>query len=140
MLPPGAMDKAGRLGRSFDGWVSNADRECDPDGNCRAVTGTGMHPSIKQRGSAEDSGNRRNAGRPLRRRAGKMFDPDGYRRRGVAEGIFGAGEAAGRRLRCRYGREPARGRPGTAPAIARDACAPSRIRRTVGNGRMPTLA
>ena len=37
-------------------------------------------------------------------------------------------------------REPARERSGTVPAIARDACAPSRIRCTVGNGRMPAMA
>ena len=37
------------LGRSFDGWAFNAGRGCDPDGNCRAVIGMGMHPSIKPR-------------------------------------------------------------------------------------------
>ena len=69
-----------------------------------------------------------------------MFDPDGYRRRGVVEGIFGAGEAAGHRLRCRYGKEPAREVSGTALAIASGVGAPNRIRRTVGSGRMPAMA
>ena len=100
----------------------------------------GMHPNIKQRRSAGNSGNRRNVGRPFRRRAEKMFDPDGYKRRGMVEGIFGAEETAGHRLRCRYRKEPARERFGTVLAIARDACAPSRIRCTVENGRMPTMA
>ena len=139
-VPPSLLDKADRLGRSFDGWVFNADRGYDPDGNCRAVIGVGMRPDIKQRRGAGNSGDRRNAGRAFRRRAGEMFDPDGYKRRGMAEGISGAGEAAGRRLRCRYRKEPARERSGTVPAIARDACAPSRVRCTVGNGRMPTMA
>ena len=87
---PCLLAKAGRLGRSFEGWVFNADKGYDSDGNCSAVIGMGMHPNIKQGRSAGNSGNRRNAGRPFWRRAGKMFDPDGYRRRGMVEGIFGA--------------------------------------------------
>ena len=96
---PSLLDKAGRLGRSFYGWVFNAGKGYDSDGDRRAVTGMGMHPNIKQRGSAGNSGSRGSAGRPSRRRAGEMFDPDGCKRRGMVEGIFGAGEAAGRRYR-----------------------------------------
>ena len=139
-VPPSLLSKAGRLGRSFDGWVFNADNVYDSDGNCGAVIGMGMHPDIKQRRGAENSSNRSNAGRPSRRRAGKMFDPDDYRRRSMVEGIFSAGESGGRRPRYRYRKEPARKRFGTALAIARDACAPIHIRCAVENGRMPTVA
>ena len=137
---PSLLSKAGKLGRSFDGWVFNADKGYDPDGNCRAVIGMGMHPNIKQRRGAENSGNRRNVGRPFRRRAGEMFDPDGYRRRGMVEGIFGAEGTAGHRLRCRYRKESSRERFGTVLAIAWNVCALNRIRCTVENGRMPTMA
>ena len=137
---PYLLDKAGKLGRSFDGWMFNADKGYDSDSNCRAVIGMGMHPNIKQRRSAENSGNRRNVGRPFRRRAGEMFDPDGYKRRGMVEGIFGAEEAAGHRLRCRYRKESTRERFGTVLAIAWNVCALNRIRCTVENGRMPTMA
>ena len=100
----------------------------------------GMHPNIKQVRGAGNSGSRRNAGRPFRRMAGKMFDPDGYKRRGMVEGIFGAEETAGHRLRCRYRKESTRERFGTVLAIAWNLCAPSRIWCTVENGRMPTMA
>ena len=95
------------------------------------------HKAEEGRGEQRQQGERRQA---VPAQAGKMFDPDCYRRRGVCVwGIFGAGEAAGRWLRCRY-RESTRERSGTALAIARDAGALNRIRCTVENGRMPTMA
>ena len=40
-VPPSLLAKAGRLGRSFGGWVFNAGKGYDPDGNCGAVIGVG---------------------------------------------------------------------------------------------------
>ena len=85
-----------RLGIPVRGSVFCADRGYDSDENCRAVFGMGMIPHIKQRKNATNRGKR------YRRQAGRMFDEEVYRYRGLVEGIFGAEEAEGHRLCCRY--------------------------------------
>ena len=90
-------------------------------------------------GGAGNGGNRGNTGGPFRRRAGKVPDPDRYRRRGMVEGYSAPGRRAATGCAAGTG-ESARERFGIVLAIARDAGALNRIRRTVGNGRMPTMA
>ena len=83
----------------------------DSDQNCEAVFDMGMLPNILQRKS-ENSGDRRNVGKPSRRRAGEMFDPVRYQKRKMIEWIFGAEESSNRRLRCRFRKKGTRERFG----------------------------
>ena len=54
-----------------------------------------MIPNIKQRKDATSQG------KPSRKKAAGLFNPDEYRLRALIEGIFGAEETRGHQLRCR---------------------------------------
>ena len=57
-------------------------------------------------------------GRPSRRRAAELHDPEEHKLCGMIEGIFGAEEAGGNRPHCRFSREDNRRRFGRGRAIA----------------------
>lgn len=139
MLRP-LLAKVAKIGRSFEGWLFNADRGYDSDANCELVFGAGMLPNIKQRKSVANSGNARNRGKPARRRAGELFDPEKYKRRGMIEGIFGAEEMAGHRLHCRYRKKEAQVRFGLLLGITWNICVLNRIRCSLELGHRPTMA
>ena len=74
----------------------HADREYDSDYNCGILFKMGMTPNIKQRMTAV------NLGRSNRSRAAKLFDKDGYKQRGMIEGIFWSEESKRHQLHCRF--------------------------------------
>ena len=59
-----------------------------------------------------------NRDKPHRRRAARAYDAEEYRNRGRCEGIFGAEEARGHRLHCRFIREDNQRRFAKGRAIA----------------------
>ena len=122
------LEKSKKLGRSFAGWMFHADSGYDSDLNCKAIFNMGMHPNIKQRKSRKNSGNRRNVGKPFRRRAAEMFDPARFQRRKMIEGIFGAEESSNHRLYCRHRKKETQKMFGLLLAITWNACALNRIR------------
>lgn len=125
---PSLLEKSKKLGRSFAGWMFHADKGYDSDLNCKAVFDMEMRPNIPQRKSRKNSGNRKNVGKPFRRRAAEMFDPARYQRRKMIEGIFGAEESSNHRLKCRYRKKETQERFGLLLAITWNACALNRIR------------
>ena len=121
------LEKSKKLGRSFAGWMLHADKGYDSDQNCEAVFKMGMRPNIAQRKSEKNSGDRRNVGKPFRRRAGEMFDPARYPKRKMVEGIFGAEESSNHRLRCRFRKKGTQERFGPLLAITWNARTLNRI-------------
>lgn len=113
---PAMLGRIRLAGFDLSGRRFNADRAYDSDLNCAMAFDMEMIPNIKQRGSVH--GNRRSRGRPSRRRAAGLYDPEEYKLRGMIEGIFGAEEARGHRLHCRFVREDNRRRFGMGRAIA----------------------
>ena len=97
----------GSSGRRF-----NADRGYDSDANYGVVFLHGMIPNIKQR---KDAANR---GKPSRKKAAGLFNPDEYRLRTLMEGIFGAEETRGHQLHYRLVRADNRGRFAKGRAVA----------------------
>ena len=137
---PALLAKSRKMGRSFAGWAFHADRGYDSDQNCKAVFDMGMRPNILQRKSEENSGNRRNVGKPFRRRAAEMFDPARYERRRMIEGIFGAEESNNHRLRCRYRKKGTQERFGALLALTWNACALNRILCAAERAAAPAAA
>lgn len=99
------------------GRIVNADRGYDSDHNCEKTFESGMIPNIKQRRPASGS-TRTNRGRPSRRKAAKIYDPQMYKQRSLIEGIFGAEETKNHRLYCRMRLDENRKRFGKIMAIA----------------------
>ena len=82
------------------GCVFNADKGYDSDQNCELLFKNGFIPNISQRSPAEGT-NCTNEGKPSRKKAGEIFDPEAYKQRSLIEAIFGADETRGHRLFCR---------------------------------------
>jgi len=97
-------------GMGFSG-IFCADRGYDSDGNARPVMESGMVPDIRQRFGAASTRKK------YRKIAGGMFDGNAYRTRALMEGIFGAEEAEGRRLTCRFRKASTRRRFGLCKAM-----------------------
>lgn len=104
-----------RTGFDVSGRWFDADRASDSDPNCTKTFEMGMNPNITQRGSV--LGNRRSRDGPSRRRTAELYDSEEYKLRGMIEWIFGAEEARGHRLHCRFTREDNHRRFGMGRAI-----------------------
>ena len=111
MLKP-MLDEIKRRGYDVAGRRFSADRGYDSDANCRAVFEMGMIPNLKQRDNAVSRG------LPYRKKAARIYDPEEYKKRGMCEGVFGAEEARGHRLHCRFRLEENRARFGQGLALA----------------------
>ncbi len=130
------LDGTGRMRRRLGGgWSVLADMGYDSDSRDKAAFDLGMHPNIKQKANAKNRGN------PYRRRAAQEFDPGMYKRRRMADAIFGAAaEAADRRLYCRYRTTETQARFGPTLATCMNAETLNRIRCAVDLGHPLTVA
>ena len=110
------LEKILKAGLDLSGRTFNADRGYDSDANCASVFDMDMNPNIKQRSFGKDA--KSNRGKPNRKKAAKIYDPEEYKKRGMVEGIFGAEETRGHSLHCRFTREDNQRRFGRGRAIA----------------------
>ena len=109
--------------------VFNADRGYDAEANFERLYSLGMRPNIRQRSKMEQWGGKAPHKKLWSRtRAAGEFDPVLYRHRGLVEGIFGAEETGGHRLRTRFRTEGSRERWGPAMAIGWNLRVLNRIR------------
>jgi len=111
------------------GCVFNADRGYDAEKNCERLYALGMRPNIRQKDEMSHWGGAKAHKKLFNRiRAAKSFDRTLYRYRGLIEGIFGAEETGGHRLRCRFRTDGSRERWGPALAIGWNLKVLNRIR------------
>ena len=96
VMLPVMLKKISQSGINMMGRIFNADRGYDSDENCKEVLQMQMLPNIKQRKDAT------NRGKPYRKKAAELFDENEYKKRALIEGIFGAEEARGHQLHCRF--------------------------------------
>jgi hypothetical protein len=124
------------------GCVFNADRGYDAEKNCERLYALGMRPNIRQKDKMSQWGGvKAHKKLFIRIRAAKSFDRTLYRYRGLIEGIFGAEEIGGHRLRCRFRTEGSRERWGPALAIGWNLKVLNRIRcgKRLGMEVMPII-
>jgi IS5 family transposase len=110
------------------GSVFDADRGYDAEAVFRRVYELSMFPNIKQRAIQEGPKGRGHARLRYRSRAAKGFDVMVYHHRGLIEGIFGAEEVKGHRLRTRFRKRGCQERWGLILCIAWNVKVWNRIR------------
>ena len=115
------MEEVRRQGYDIAGRRFSADRGYDSDRNCGVILEAGLVPNIRERENAVSRG------KPGRKKAAEMYDPDGYKLRGMIEGIFGAEEAKRHQLHCRFIREDNQQRWGKGRAIGWNIPAPGAL-------------
>lgn len=113
---------------SLPGSVFEADRGYDADAIFRRIYELRMFPNIKQREIQEGPKGRGRRRLRYRRRAAKGFDVELYHHRGLIEGIFGAEEVRGHRLRTRFRKRGCQERWGLILCIAWNVKVWNRIR------------
>ena len=107
---PSLLKRIKRIGIAFSGRF-NLDKGYDSDQNSRLILESGTIPNIKQREDVARTSKR------FRKKAQELFDENLYKKRGMIEGIFGAEEAEGHRLLCRFRKTSTRRRFGLCKAI-----------------------
>lgn len=113
---------------SFPGSVFDGDTGFDAEKNFELVYQLGMLPNIKQRGKLDEGKKKAHKKLRFRIRAAEEFDVELYHYRGLIEGIFGAEETDGHRLRTRFRKEGNRERWGPVMAMGWNLKALNRIR------------
>ena len=99
------------------GSVFDADTGFDVEKNFELLYQLKMLPNIKQRGPPDEGKKKPHKKLRFRIRAAEEFDVELYHHRGLIEGIFGAEETDGHRLRTRFRKEENRERWGPIMAM-----------------------
>ena len=110
------------------GSVFDADTGFDAEKNFEFLYGLQMLPNIKQRGPPDEGKKKAHKKLRFRIRAGEEFDVELYHYRGLIEGVFGAEESDGHRLRTRFRKEESRERRGPIMAMGWNLKVLNRIR------------
>ena len=113
---------------SLPGSVFDGDTGFDAEKNFELLYGLKMLPNIKQRGKPDEGKKKAHKKLRFRIRAAEEFDVELYHYRGLIEGIFGAEETDGHRLRTRFRKEGNRARWGPTLAMGWNLKALNRIR------------